>query len=220
MLARLAAATSRAQAIAAVEPAGAAGGCSDADGSVVAEADIVCLAAGAEPGGALAGRADPAGARPAELGATASPRRPPRPGAPTWRRRRDGLLFGATHDRGDAAADWRADDDARNLAALAARLPQLAGAARRRARSTAAPRCGRRRPTACRSPAPLAPGLFVLGGLGARGFALAPLLAEHVAAEALGAPSPLPQPLARVVDPGRFAERARRRGVAQPARTV
>ena len=58
-----------------------------------------------------------------------------------------------------------------------------------------------------------APGrLFVLSGFGARGFTLAPLLAEHVAALALGAPSPLPEPLAAAVDPGRFARRAARRG--------
>jgi tRNA 5-methylaminomethyl-2-thiouridine biosynthesis bifunctional protein len=35
-------------------------------------------------------------------------------------------------------------------------------------------------------------GLHLLGGLGSRGFCTAPLLAENVAAEALGAPSPLP----------------------------
>jgi tRNA 5-methylaminomethyl-2-thiouridine biosynthesis bifunctional protein len=55
---------------------------------------------------------------------------------------------------------------------------------------------------------------LVLGGLGARGFALAPLLAEHLAAFALGAPSPLPAPLARIVAPGRFAGRAQRRRMA------
>jgi tRNA 5-methylaminomethyl-2-thiouridine biosynthesis bifunctional protein len=55
------------------------------------------------------------------------------------------------------------------------------------------------------------PGLFVLSGLGSRGFCAAPLLAEHVAALALGAPSPLPQALAQIVDPARFAARARRR---------
>jgi len=63
----------------------------------------------------------------------------------------------------------------------------------------------------------IAPGLFVLGGFGARGFTLAPLLAEHIAAEALGAPSPLPRALSRLVDPGRFAERARRKaGLVSP----
>jgi tRNA 5-methylaminomethyl-2-thiouridine biosynthesis bifunctional protein len=58
------------------------------------------------------------------------------------------------------------------------------------------------------------PGLFALTGLGSRGFTLAALLAEHIAALALGAPSPLPRPLADLVDPARFERRARRRGVS------
>ncbi|MBU2350719.1 MAG: FAD-dependent cmnm(5)s(2)U34 oxidoreductase, partial [Alphaproteobacteria bacterium] len=53
----------------------------------------------------------------------------------------------------------------------------------------------------------LAPRVFVLGGLGSRGFALAPLLGEHVAALATGAPGPLPERLARRVSPSRLAER-------------
>ena len=57
----------------------------------------------------------------------------------------------------------------------------------------------------CRWPAPWTRrGLYVLGGLGARGFTTAPLLAEHVAAHIHAAPSPLPAALQRVVDPGRF----------------
>jgi tRNA 5-methylaminomethyl-2-thiouridine biosynthesis bifunctional protein len=52
----------------------------------------------------------------------------------------------------------------------------------------------------------------VLSGFGARGFTLAPLLAEHVAAMAMGAPSPLPAPVAATVDPARFARRQARRG--------
>jgi tRNA 5-methylaminomethyl-2-thiouridine biosynthesis bifunctional protein len=59
----------------------------------------------------------------------------------------------------------------------------------------------------------IAPGLMALGGLGSRGFTLAPLLAEHLAALALDAPSPFPAQLAAVVAPERFAERARRRGL-------
>ncbi|NEX95089.1 FAD-dependent cmnm(5)s(2)U34 oxidoreductase, partial [Caulobacter sp. 17J65-9] len=47
-------------------------------------------------------------------------------------------------------------------------------------------------------------GLFVLGGLGSRGFAAAPLLAEHVAALACGAPSPLPADLAARLEASRF----------------
>jgi len=43
----------------------------------------------------------------------------------------------------------------------------------------------------------------VLGGFGGRGFCLAPLLAEHVAALALGLASPLPRDLSALVDPGR-----------------
>ncbi|HEY0053205.1 MAG TPA: hypothetical protein VGB49_07335, partial [Caulobacteraceae bacterium] len=54
---------------------------------------------------------------------------------------------------------------------------------------------------------PLTPRVHVLGGLGGRGFTLAPLLAEHVVARLLGAPSPLPQALQALVDPGRRAAR-------------
>jgi tRNA 5-methylaminomethyl-2-thiouridine biosynthesis bifunctional protein len=127
---------------------------------------------------------------------------------------RDGLLFGATNDRGEAARDVRDEDHLRNLAFLAEGLPRLAG------RLADTPLQGRASirvttpdylPVA--GPAPEAPpGLFVLTGFGARGFTLAPLLAEHVAALAFGAPSPLPEPLAVFVDPARFARRAARRG--------
>ena len=50
-----------------------------------------------------------------------------------------------------------------------------------------------------------ATGLYVLGGLGSRGFLTAPLLAEHVAAQICAAPSPLPEAGRRIVQPGRFA---------------
>lgn len=127
---------------------------------------------------------------------------------------RDGLLFGATHDRDDTGAEVREADHDRNRATLAAALPELAS------RIAEAPLGGRaavRATTADRlplaGPAPgAAPGLFLLGGFGSRGFCAAPLLAEHVAALALGAPSPLPADLAELVDPGRFARRAARRG--------
>jgi tRNA 5-methylaminomethyl-2-thiouridine biosynthesis bifunctional protein len=48
-------------------------------------------------------------------------------------------------------------------------------------------------------------GLFVLGGMGSRGFCVAPLLAEHVAALATGTPSPLPADLAARISPLRNA---------------
>jgi tRNA 5-methylaminomethyl-2-thiouridine biosynthesis bifunctional protein len=53
-------------------------------------------------------------------------------------------------------------------------------------------------------------GLFVLTALGSRGLTWAPLLAELVAAQALGEPWPLEQELADALDPARFAVRAAR----------
>jgi len=115
-----------------------------------------------------------------------------------------GLLFGATHDRDDGTFEPDARSTTRNLQTLAARLPRLAArvAAAGETRSRAAVRAT----TPDRLPlaGALAPGLFVLTGLGSRGFCAAPLLAEHVAATALGAPSPLPTALVRRVDPTRF----------------
>lgn len=118
----------------------------------------------------------------------------------------DGLLFGATHDRDETATAVRPGDSARNLATLAARLP--AAAARVAAAGSGQARAAVRATTPDRLPlagaVPGRPGLFVLGGLGSRGFCAAPLLAEHVAAIALGAPSPLPGDLAARVDPARL----------------
>jgi tRNA 5-methylaminomethyl-2-thiouridine biosynthesis bifunctional protein len=121
---------------------------------------------------------------------------------------RDGRLFGATHDRGDAGADLRIDDHARNLAILARGLPKLAE------RLAGAPLEGRAAVRAVTPDRlPLAgpagpPGLYALAGFGSRGFAFAPLLAEHVAALALGAPSPLLEPEAALVALARFAASA------------
>ena len=127
---------------------------------------------------------------------------------------RDGVLFGATNDRDDTARDLRAEDHERNLGFLAQGLPMLAarlGGRSLEGRASIRVTTPDYLPVA--GPAPKSPpGLFVLSGFGARGFCLAPLLAEHVAALALGAPSPLPQPLAAFVDPARFARRAARRG--------
>ncbi len=183
----------------------------DAAGQLLMVADIVCLANG------LA-------ARDLAVGLPLSPVRgqvstvatADRPGAvigggyliPT----REGVLFGATHDRDDTGAAARPEDHARNLDLLAQARPVLAEALR------GAPMGGRASVrAACPDFLPLAgqgegrTGLHVLSGLGSRGFCAAPLLAEHVAALALGAPSPLPKALAAIVDPARFAVRARRR---------
>ena len=61
------------------------------------------------------------------------------------------------------------------------------------------------------TPAPLSH-LRLIGGLGSRGFLWAPLLAELVASEALGEPSPIEANVAECLDPGRFQARAARRG--------
>src|SRR5690606_15625755 len=55
-------------------------------------------------------------------------------------------------------------------------------------------------------------GLYVLGGLGARGFTLAPLLAERLVSEMCGEPSPLPQSVLYALHPARFLHRALKRG--------
>ena len=108
---------------------------------------------------------------------------------------RRGVLFGATHDRGRTDREVLPEDHARNLRTLAEGLPELAAVA------GAMPLDGRaavRATTFDRMPVAGAlaePGLYLLGGLGSRGFCTAPLLGEHVASLALGLPSPLPNSL-------------------------
>ena len=116
---------------------------------------------------------------------------------------RDGVLFGATHDRDQTAVDIRPEDHARNLDTLAKGLPDLAA---RLAGKTFEGRAAVRATTPDRLP--LAgirdDGLMVLTGLGSRGFCLAPLLAEHLIAKLLGHPSPLPRQLSHLTEFGRF----------------
>ena len=190
-----------------LEPDGEGWRLIDAAGAVLMRADVVCLASG--PGAtrlAPGVRLRPVRGQvsftdavafsgaPAAFGGYAIPMR-------------QGVLFGATHDRDDWSEDVRAEDDDLNLRALAAGRPNLAEAVRR------APRLVR---ASLRAMSPdhmplagavsRATGLFVLSGFGGRGFTLAPLLAEAVAAEALDTPSPLPRGLSALVDPGRFEE--------------
>ncbi len=177
----------------------------DGAGAVILEADIVVIAAGWGAAGlapdlrlaAVRGQADwveGVEAGPVAWGGYA---------APTG----SGLLFGATHERGETDGGPSDEAGARNLAMVAARLPELA--ARIAAAGPAKARTAIRATTSDRLPlagaVPGVEGLFVLGGLGSRGFCAAPLLAEHVAALAVGAPSPLPAGLAARVDPSRKA---------------
>lgn len=185
-----------------LEPAGDAWRILDPDGRTIGEADAVVVASGWGakalcpdlPLSPVRGQATVASglslAVPVAWGGYAAPA----PG---------GLLFGATHDRAEASTDARAEDDRRNLESLRAVLPHLA------ARLEAARRQGRaavRAVTPDRLPlgGEVAPGLFVLTGLGSRGFCLAPLLAEHLAALVTGAPTPVPAPFADLVAPSRF----------------
>lgn len=117
----------------------------------------------------------------------------------------DGMLFGATHDRGETATTPTAAATARNRETLAARMPELAKAIEGRpVRSRAAVRAT----TADRLPlvGEAAPGLYVLTGLGSRGLCLGPLLGEHLAAMACGTPSPLPRDLATRIDVARVTQ--------------
>lgn len=182
----------------------------DASGGLIARADRVALAGGAasaalvpalplRPVRGQASWTSGATTLPAAFGGYAIPTR-------------DGVLFGATHDRDDTAVDVRPEDHVRNLATLAKGLPGLAerleGAAfegRAAVRATVPdhlPLAGAR-----------ADGLLVLTGLGSRGLCLAPLLAEHLVARMLSIPSPLPRQLSHLVEPGRFDSPAPASGV-------
>jgi tRNA 5-methylaminomethyl-2-thiouridine biosynthesis bifunctional protein len=185
---------------------------SDAAGRTVAEAEVVVLAAGwgskalapdlpLSPVGGQAEWIEGLEACPVAWGGYA---------VPTG----EGLLFGATHDRGHTGREPSEEASRRNRATLSARLPGLA--ARVEAADAPRSRAAVRATTPDRLPlaGALEEGLYVLGGLGSRGFCAAPLLAEHVAAIAVGVPSPLPADLATRVAPLRFSIAA---GLVQPA---
>ncbi len=174
-----------------------------ADGEGLGEADMLVVA-----GGAASSRFTGLGLR--SVRGQASVAAAPFTGAPAaWGGyaipTRTGVLFGATHDRDDGATDVRAEDHARNLALLAQGRPALA---LRLAGVALEGRAGVRAATPDHLPlagaVPGRDGMFVLAGLGGRGFTLAPILAEAIAAQALGLGGPLPAPLARLVDPARY----------------
>ncbi len=176
----------------------------DVGGVVIGEADIVVLASGWEVA-ALA----PTLRLGASRGQASWARLEAPPPATSWGGYAVGvdgrLMFGATHQRGRTDVGPQTEDDATNLATLASTLPcsaaRVAGAPIERRAAVRAttpdhlPLCGE-----------VEPGLWVLGGLGSRGFLMAPLLAEHVAATVAGSPSPLPRSLARRLDPARFSQ--------------
>ena len=198
-------------AVAAIEPRDGRQALLDEAGALICLADIVCIAAGHASAafapdltlqpvrGQASWTAGPAPALGVSGGGYAIPTR-------------DGVLFGATFDRDNADETPLDADDARNLALLAETLPGLAArVAGLPLASRASVRAATRDRLPLAGPLPGREGLFILSGLGSRGFCTAPLLAEHLVALALAAPSPLPADLAAQVDPARFAERARRR---------
>jgi tRNA 5-methylaminomethyl-2-thiouridine biosynthesis bifunctional protein len=181
----------------------------DRDGLEIARADIVFVANGL--GASQLVPDAPLAALRGQVSLASPPAPPALIGAGYALPTRDGVLIGATHDRGDESADVRAVDDVRNLERLASSVPALA---RRLAASAMDGRAGVRAVTPDFLPLAGeagASGLFILSGLGSRGFCSAPLLAEHLAAIALDSPSPLPAAIADIVDPGRFARRRARR---------
>ncbi|MGH7021607.1 MAG: FAD-dependent 5-carboxymethylaminomethyl-2-thiouridine(34) oxidoreductase MnmC, partial [Brevundimonas sp.] len=187
----------------------------DGDGAVLVEADAVVLTAGWGTAALAADLPQPLPLAPVAGQAdwVEGPTTPPVAwggyAVPTG----TGLLFGATHDRGQTDRQPTAEASARNLAALAAALPGLAAQVeaagpphtRKAVRATTPDRL----PVA--GPLPQ-PGLYVLTGLGSRGFCVAPLLGEHLAANIMGQPSPLPRAFADRLAASRF--------IAQPTAPV
>ncbi len=115
----------------------------------------------------------------------------------------EGLLFGATHERDDRGSDIRDADRARNLDSLARVMPERA------ARAAAGPLTSRASVrVTTRDYMPVVgragDGTWLLSGMGARGFCLAPLLARAVVAEIVGAPSPLPAVAKSLLAPARL----------------
>lgn len=192
-----------------IERAGAGWRLCDAAGSEIASAELVFVAnglgaAGLSPGVSLAPLRG-------QVSFAAVDAPPPMIAASYAIPTRDGVLIGATHDRGDASPEVRAQDNLRNLERLASSAPALA---RRLQAASLSGRASVRAVTPDFMPLAgeaEAAGLFILAGLGSRGFCTAPLLAEHVASLALDAPSPLPAALAAIVRPDRFAMRRTRR---------
>lgn len=130
------------------------------------------------------------------------------------------LVFGATFEAARGAPCVTSAATAHNLETLKRLRPNAsvsATQARAAIRATTQDRLPFAGPPADKEKAPdgtPAPSgrRRLIGGLGSRGFLWAPLLAELVASEVLGEPSPVEARVADCLDPGRFAARALRRG--------
>lgn len=114
-----------------------------------------------------------------------------------------GLVFGATHEREDRGRDVREIDRARNIDNLARIMPARAASIDP---ATLVSRASIRVMTRDYLPAfgEVAPGLYSLTGLGARGFCLGPLLARALLADICGWPSPLSVATKKILNIGRL----------------
>ncbi len=133
------------------------------------------------------------------------------------------LVFGATFEGADGEPAVSEDARRQNLETLARLHPGLDPGplvSRAAIRATtpdrlpfvgASPRPAQNEKAPDADPAP-SKSVRLIGGLGARGFLWAPLLAELLASEVFGEPSPVEASVAKALDPGRFLHRARRRG--------
>jgi tRNA 5-methylaminomethyl-2-thiouridine biosynthesis bifunctional protein len=203
----------------------------DGDGRVIAEAPVVVVCA-AMDSLALAGLPpDGLHARRGQLSWVAAadvrlrPRCPVAGNGYALALPDGGLLFGATSQADDDDDNAvRESDHAENRA----RAHALLGGAPLRDGAVVHGRVGWRASTVDRLPLagrvpdphvppparrdaprllPRVPGLSLLSGLGSRGLALAPLCAELIAAQLVGAPWPLEADLADAIDPARLALR-------------
>ena len=146
-----------------------------------------------------------------------------------------GVLFGATFDK--EAPSSRSDARARNLAALRELAPEIAAsieestlhsrASERATTPDRAPIAGllpdaeawlaqyadlaHGRIVQTETPPPAHNGVYVIGGLGARGLTLAPLLGEVLAGEMCNEPGLLSQLARDAIHPARFLHRALKR---------
>ena len=110
----------------------------------------------------------------------------------------EAVAAGHAHNLGLLPASWRALTGILDQSGFGARVSRRASLPDRRPLAGPVPGAGS--------------GVWVLGGLGARGFTLAPLLGEILAAEIMQRPAPLPRDQRLGVDPAHYTGMADKEG--------